>query len=364
MTDLDLITVLGATGPTGIHLVRELAGRGRRVVAVSRSRDRLEELFSGDAGPEGGAALPHPVGIATADALDPAAVARVVDGSDLVVDCIGLPPERMADHPKTARVIAEAARETGARCLQISSYWAFLPHRGESVSEGHPREGGHRWFQLRREAEDAMLASGAAVVHLPDFFGPHVHTSTVQNALREAVAGEPVNWLGRADVPREASYVPDAMRIVADLAEREAAYGTDWAIPGSGPLTAERLAAVASGHLGREVSVRAYPAWLLKLLAWVHPALRQARPMIPHYVRPVHYDTTKLRSLLGDPDLTPFEEAIPRTLDWLQGKERVHRRGKDLLRAVEATSLSDETLDAMEEQVERRQEDPARAPEL
>ena len=306
------IAVIGATGPTGIHLVLELARRGRRVRAVSRRQERLEELFGGD----------ERVEIATADALDSEAVGRVVEGSDLVIDCIGLPPERMADHPKTARVISTAARGTGARCLQISSYWSFFPHDGEVVSEDHPRRGGHEWFRLRRKAEDVMLAAGTAVVHLPDFFGPEVHTSTVQNALEEAVSGKPVSWLGRSDTPREAAYVPDAMRIVADLAEREEAYGTDWGIPGSGLLTADRLAEIASEHLGRRIRVRAVSGPLLKLLSLVHPGLRAIRPMIPHYVRPVRYDTSKLRGLLGELRTTPFEEAIPATLDWIAAGRR------------------------------------------
>lgn len=34
------------------------------------------------------------------------------------------------------------------------------------------------------------------------------------------------------------------MRTVAELAEREEAYGTGWGLPGSGPLTADRLAEI------------------------------------------------------------------------------------------------------------------------
>jgi nucleoside-diphosphate-sugar epimerase len=107
------------------------------------------------------------------------------------------------------------------------------------------------------------------------------------------------------------------MRAVADLAGRDEAYGTDWGLPGSGGLTANRLAEIASEHLGHPVVVRAVPGWLLKILSLVHPALREARPMIPHYVRPVRYDTSKLRGLLGEVRTTPFEEAIPATLDWI-----------------------------------------------
>ena len=300
------IAVIGATGPTGIHLVRELSSRGKAVVAVSRRREQLEKLFAGDG-----------VEVAVADALDAASTVKAVEGCDLVVDCIGLPPELMAEHPRTAAVVAQAARATGARCLQISSYWAFFPQQGEVISESHPRQGGHEWFQMRRAAEDRMLAAGAAVVHLPDFFGPHVHTSSVQNALGEAFAGRPVNWLGRADTAREAAFVPDAMRIVADLCERDEAYGTDWGLPGSGPISAEGIAEVAAQHLGRPVKVRAAAGLMLKILSIVHPGLRQIAPMIPDYVKPVRYDTAKLQGLLGKPETTPFDRAIPQTLDWL-----------------------------------------------
>jgi nucleoside-diphosphate-sugar epimerase len=142
----------------------------------------------------------------------------------------------------------------------------------------------------------------------------------VQSALEEALAGGPVHCLGRSNTPREAAYVPDAMRIVADLAERDEAYGTDWALPGSGPLSADRLAEIASEHLNRPIKASGAPGWLLKILALVHPAIRQIRPMIPHYARPVRYDTSKLRGLLGEVQTTPFEQAIPATLDWIGSK--------------------------------------------
>jgi nucleoside-diphosphate-sugar epimerase len=308
--ELKRIAVIGSTGPTGIHLVRELARRGRGVVAVSRRPEKLKELFAREQGVE----------TAAADALDEGAVTAVVKGCDLVVDCVGLPAERMADHPKTARVIAGAARQAGARCLQVSSYWSFFPNQADVVSEAHPRQGGHEWFRMRRDAEDVMLSTGAAVVHIPDFFGPHVHTSSVQAALEEAASGGPVHCLGRSDTPREAAYVPDAMRIVADLAERDEAYGTDWGLPGSGPLSADRLAEIASKHLGRPVKVSAAPGWLVKILGLISPKMRAIRPIVPHYVRAVRYDTSKLRGLLGEVPTTPFEQAIPATLDSIASK--------------------------------------------
>lgn len=300
--------IVGATGPTGFHLACELFNRGRGVRAISRRREHLDQVFAD-----------LPVELVAADALDPEALSRAVDGCELVVDAIGLPPERMADHPVTARNVAAAAGAAGARCLQVSSFWAFFPHRGEVVSESHPRQGGHSWFQLRREAEDILLAAGAAVVHLPDFFGPHVHTSSVQLALEDAVAGRPIQCIGGAGVEREAAFVPDALRTVADLAERDEAYGTDWGIPGNGRPSARDLARIAGEHLGREVKVRAAPVWLLRLLALVSSKVRPVVPLAPHYARPVRYDTAKLRGLLGDVERTPLAGAVATTLDWIAG---------------------------------------------
>jgi nucleoside-diphosphate-sugar epimerase len=301
-----LTAIVGATGPTGRQLARELVGRGWRVRVVARRREGLERALAG-----------VEVEIVPGDALDPGSIRAAVAGCGLVVDCIGLPPARMADHPRTARNLAAAAGAEGARLLQVSSYWAFLPHRGEVVSEAHPREGGHEWFRLRREAEDVMLAAGAAVVHLPDFFGPGVHTSSVQMALADAAAGKAVSCIGDPDASREIAFVPDAMRLVADLAARDEAYGTDWGLPGNGVASPRDLARLAGEHLGREVKVRCVAPWLLRLLALAVPALRPAVPLAPHYSRPVRYDTTKLRHLLGDPRLTPLPEALRHTLDTL-----------------------------------------------
>ena len=166
--------VLGATGPTGIHLAAALRAAGLRVRVASRSLESLRRKFS-----EGDYEL------VAADVLDQAAALRAVDGCSLAFDCIGLPSDRMQQHPVTARHIAEATRRAGARCVQVSSYWAYLPLTTARLDESHPRQGGGEWVRHRRAAEDVLLEAGAAVVHLPDFFGRTAHQHLAQ-PLREA----------------------------------------------------------------------------------------------------------------------------------------------------------------------------------
>lgn len=299
--------IVGATGPTGRHLVKELRGRGIGVRAISRSRANLERCF-----PDGIAEL------AAADALDAAAMRRAVEGCDLVVDCIGLPADRMSDHARTAGVVAEAGAAAGARLLHVSSCWAYLPTRTLPVNENHPRSGGNAYVQARRAAEDILREAGAAVVHLPDFFGPQVHGSSLQLALVEAAAGKTVNWIGGPDIEREYIYVPDAMAAVAEMVGHEEIYGESWIVPGSGPIDITEVANIAGKHLGRQVKVRTASVGLLKVLAWFNSDLRAFKPMLDDYAQPVRYDASRLIGLLGTPRPTPYGESIPETLDWLR----------------------------------------------
>ena len=315
MTPHSPVAIVGATGPTGIALSRELVGRGQAVRVIARTEARLAAAFPDDR-----------IERVAADALDGDALRRAIDGCALVVDCIGLPPDRMDHHPRTASRLAEALSATGARGLQVSSYWPFLPIRTLPLTERHPREGGHAYIRLRREAEDILRDAGAAIVHLLDFFGPHVHTSSIQLPLQEAAAGKAMDWIGSADTKRDYAYVPDAMRTVAEIAQRDGAYGGSWLIPGSGPISARRIAEIAGDHLGREVKLRAAPPWMLRLLAVADSDLRTFLPMVPHYAKPMNIDASKLAQLLGAlPPTTPHETAIPATLDWIAGHGSSHR---------------------------------------
>jgi nucleoside-diphosphate-sugar epimerase len=307
--ELQRALIIGAAGPTGWHLARELAGRGVAVRAAGRSRERLAEAYAG-----------VDVELVSVDALAEDQVERAANGCDLVVDCVGLPADRMADHPRTARSIARALQATGALGLQVSSFWAYLPVRELPISEEHPRRGGVDYVRWRREAEDILGEAGAAVVNLPDFYGPRVHTSTVQQALVDAIEGRAMSWVGGRDTPREVVYVPDAMATVADLAGRSEAYGERWVVGGAGPLTGADVEEMVCQHLGRKVRLRAAGPVMLRVVSLFVSDLRLFMPMVPEYVRPIRYDDGKLRALLGEPRLTSYRQGIGETLDWLRGR--------------------------------------------
>jgi hypothetical protein len=69
------------------------------------------------------------------------------------------------------------------------------------------------------------------------------------------------------------------------------------------------------------VKLRAAPTWVLRVMSLFSADLRGFMPMVPHYVQPLRYDATKLRGLIGELETTAYEEAIPTTLDWIEGSQ-------------------------------------------
>jgi nucleoside-diphosphate-sugar epimerase len=301
--------ILGATGPTGFHLARELRRRAVPLRVVARNRDKLGSAFRD-----------IPAEQMTADVARAEDAARAIDGCDLAFDCIGVAGTHMAEHAVTARNVAAAIRRSGARCVQVSSYWAYLPAVEIPIREAHPRVDGVEWVRQRRVAEDILQEAGAAILNLPDFFGPRVHTSTLQQALGDAVAGKAMNWIGPADIAHEYAFVPDAMGIAAELAGHVEAYGERWIVPGSGAITGREVAEIVSRALGRRVTIRSAGPLVLRLVSLFNAPLRGFMQMVPEYQKPITFDASKLAALIGKPSVTGYEDAIRQTLDWLSAE--------------------------------------------
>jgi putative NADH-flavin reductase len=101
------ITVFGATGGTGRHVVQQALDAGHAVTAVVREPARL---------PARGAGLT----VLTADVFDPAALGPAVAGADRVISALGAKPNaRTPVRARGAEAIVSAMRAAGTRRLVV-----------------------------------------------------------------------------------------------------------------------------------------------------------------------------------------------------------------------------------------------------
>ncbi|MFJ8429717.1 NAD(P)-dependent oxidoreductase [Kitasatospora sp. NPDC094019] len=103
------IAVFGAGGSVGAAVLAEAAARGHRVTAVVRDPSRF------DAARHGGSAGPGRVTVLAGDVLDPADVARVAAGQDVLVSAVGGGdgPGHLALIGPAARALVDGLRELG-----------------------------------------------------------------------------------------------------------------------------------------------------------------------------------------------------------------------------------------------------------
>ncbi|WP_284750685.1 SDR family oxidoreductase [Amycolatopsis sp. RTGN1] len=136
------VTVLGASGRTGIHVVRLLAARGHTVRAGLRSRRRAEVLRDENAKPV--------VADVTADRDE---LVEVFKDSDVVITTIGAPdpePESVNLVDRDGAIAAIRAAEVAGvpRFIQLSAQFADSPDQGDRLV---------RSILLAKQVSDSVL---------------------------------------------------------------------------------------------------------------------------------------------------------------------------------------------------------------
>lgn len=146
---MSTITVIGGTGYAGAAIVAEAARRGHQVTAVSRSLP--------DAPLEG-------VRYVTGSALEPAVLAEVSDGADVIVSAVAARGD-MAEHfGELATALADKAESVGALLVVIGGFSSLRPAPGAPrIIEGEVAEqyvvearAGHAFLTLLQNSDPAL----------------------------------------------------------------------------------------------------------------------------------------------------------------------------------------------------------------
>jgi dihydroflavonol-4-reductase len=164
--------VTGATGFVGSHLAEALRRRGDDVTALARSAAKAQAL------------TPLGVRIIAGDLHDKAALARAVEGQDVIYHVAGViaalsENDFMAANREGTRHIVEAARAAGnPRFVLVSSMAAGGPSpRGNPLKGDEPPRPVTAYGRSKLAAEEVVKASTLdwTIVRPPMVYGPRDH---------------------------------------------------------------------------------------------------------------------------------------------------------------------------------------------
>ncbi|MGH6617720.1 complex I NDUFA9 subunit family protein [Sphingomonas sp.] len=235
-----LVTLIGGGGFLGRYVAQELLAAGARVRIAQR--DPRQALFLK---PQGGLGQTQ---FAAVDVTRPESVARAIQGSDAVVNLVGiLSGDFDAVQVRGARHIAEAA---AAASVDTLVHLSALGADAESPST---------YGRTKAEGEAAVRAAfpGATILRPSLMFG---REDQFVNRFAGMIASAPVVPVLRAGVKFQPLYVVDAAQaVVRALAEPAGFAGKVFELGGPDVITMGGLIRWIAGAIGRDPTIIELP---------------------------------------------------------------------------------------------------------
>jgi nucleoside-diphosphate-sugar epimerase len=151
----------------------------------------------------------------------------------------------------------------------------------------------------------------ALIARAADFYGPNTKNGVPNVLVFENFAkGAPASWLVNANVPHSLTFIPDAARGVATLAERDSAFNQVWHLPTAAePPTGREFIEMAAAAFGVKPKYRVLSKPLLRVAGWFDPRVRESYEMLYQSAAPYVFDSTKFATEFGIVG-TPYAEGI------------------------------------------------------
>ena len=316
-----LHVVFGGSGGAGGAIVRELAARGRRVRAATRS---------------GRGDVPDGVEAVRADAADATEARAACAGAAVVYHAVNVPYPAWAEAlPPVMDGLIGAASAAGARLVYADNLYAYGPV-DRPMTEDLPPAATTRKGRLRARLAETLLAAHragtvrAAIGRGSDYYGPGVVNSVAGERLFPPVlVGGKAMWAGSLDRPHSLTYVDDFARVLVTLGEHEAALGEVWHAPPAEPLTGRRFIELAFAEAGRPPKVGTVSPLMIRLVGLVNPMVRELGELAYEFEAPFVLDGGKYRRAFGGAP-TPHREAIRATLGWYANQKASATPGRPI----------------------------------
>ncbi len=282
-------TILGSGGAIGTHLARVLPKYTDKVRLVSRNPVKVndrDELFS-------------------ANLLNPEEVIRAVRGSKIAYLTAGLKYDTgvwQRDWPVIMENVIRACAAENCRLVFFDNIYMYTPDLPVPITEKTKVAPGSKKGKVRAKiAADLMKAHEngqvkAVIARAADFYGPGASSVSMldQTLIASAIKGKTANWLGSPHKKHSFTYTPDAAVATALLGNSPEAYGQVWHLPTAGePLTAMEWAELLESLTGKKVKVRGTPRWMVSILGWFMPIMRELKEMMYQYEQDYVFDSSK-----------------------------------------------------------------------
>lgn len=287
-------TILGSGGAIGIPLAKELKKYTDRIRLVSRNPKKInetDELFQ-------------------IDLNDFSQIDTAIAGSEVVYVVIGFEYKLSVWQkiwPSFMKAVIEACKKHKAKLVFFDNVYMYdtsaIPHMTENSPIHAPSKKGEVRQQLHemimKEVEKKTLT--ALIARSADFYGPHNKSSALNMMVVDNfMKGKKAQAFGNIHKIHTYTFTPDAAKATAILGNTNDAFNQVWHVPTTKEkLTNQEWIQLIANELGVEAKIQTLPVWMIKILGWFIPVMKEFPEMIYQYEQDYYFDSTKFEKRFG-----------------------------------------------------------------
>jgi len=295
-------TILGATGPIGTELAKQLINYTDNIRLVSRNPKKVNATDT----------------LLAADLTKAEDVDKAIAGSEIVYLVVGF--EYKVDvwkrtWPTLMDNVIAACKKYNSKLVFFDNVYMYDRDFLTNMTEETPVRPTSKKGVIRAEIAERLLDETrkgnltALIARSADFFGPS-NSVLIETVYKNFKKGKKANWFADVNKVHNFTFYTDAAKGTAILGNTPDAYNQVWHLPtDSAPITGKQWIELFAKYMNVKPSYMVVPEWLTAIMGLFVPMLKELKEMIYQYDRDYFFNSSKFQKKFNYKSVTP-EEAV------------------------------------------------------
>ncbi|MBK6700792.1 MAG: NAD-dependent epimerase/dehydratase family protein [Saprospiraceae bacterium] len=295
-------TILGSGGAIGIPLAKELKKYTNKIRLVSRNPKKVNETDE-----------LYPI-----DLNDQSQIEKAISGSEVVYVVIGFEYKLSVwqkTWPSFMESVINACKLHHVKLVFFDNVYMYDKTAIPFMTETSPIHAPSKKGVVRQQLHDMIMNEvennnlTALIARSADFYGPDNKNSALNMmVIDNFMKGKKAQAFGNVNKIHTYTFTPDAAKATALLGNTNDAYNQVWHVPTTKEkLTNLQWIQLIANEMKVEAKIQTVPVWLIKILGWFIPIMREFPEMIYQYEQDYIFDSTKFEKRFGISATTPKE---------------------------------------------------------
>ncbi|RFS14178.1 NAD-dependent epimerase/dehydratase family protein [Emticicia sp. C21] len=281
-------TILGANDAIGTELAKALKNYTKEIRLVSRNPKKVNDSYT----------------LLSADLTNREEVFKAIKGSEIVYLTIGFEYKLSVwqkQWPALMQNVIDACIENNSKLVFFDNVYMIGGDNVKHITEESPFSPTSKKGEIRAALDKMILGAikvrklQAIIARAADFYGAVKDVSVLMELVHKNLAADKkAQWFFNAKVKHSFTYTPDAGLATAMLGNTPAAYNQIWNLPTDrNSLTGEEWIQLFAKEMGKSDNYQLFPAFLVKLVGFFVPFLKEIYEMRYQYDREYFFDSSK-----------------------------------------------------------------------